>query len=97
MISAAWLRAIQKTAICGNFRSVRGRCRIGTSTFCGSSRSKRLLVARLSSQGEIMNIAPIPQDDSRKHRLASWFVPPVIVPIMLVALIAASGLYYAHW
>jgi hypothetical protein len=56
-----------------------------------------LLVARLSSQGEIMNIAPIPPDDSRKHRLASWFVPPVIVPVMLVALIAASGLYYAHW
>jgi hypothetical protein len=56
-----------------------------------------LLVARLSFQGEIMNAASIPQDDSRKRRLASWFVPPILVPIMLVALIAASGLYHAHW
>jgi hypothetical protein len=54
-------------------------------------------VQRLSFQGEIMDVASIPQEDSRKRGLASWFVPPIVVPIMLFALIAASGLYHAHW
>jgi hypothetical protein len=56
-----------------------------------------LLLARRSFQGEIMNVASIPRDDSPKRRLASWLVPPIVVPIMLVVLIAASGLYHAHW
>jgi hypothetical protein len=56
-----------------------------------------VLVPSLSFQGEIMNVGSIPQNDSPKRRLASWLVPPIVVPIMLVALIAASGLYHGHW
>jgi hypothetical protein len=52
---------------------------------------------RLFFQGEIMDVTSIPQDDSLKQRLASWFVPPIVVPIMLIALIALSGLYHAYW
>jgi hypothetical protein len=44
-----------------------------------------------------MNVALIPRDNSRKRSLASWLVPPIVVPTMLVALIAASGLYHVHW
>jgi hypothetical protein len=44
-----------------------------------------------------MNVVSILQDDFLKRRLASWFVPPIVVPIMLAALIAGSGLYHAYW
>jgi hypothetical protein len=44
-----------------------------------------------------MNVVLIPQKDSPKDRLVSWFVPPIVVPIILVALIAVSGLYHAYW
>jgi hypothetical protein len=33
--------------------------------------------------------------DSLKRRLASWFVPPIVIPIMLAALIVGSALYRA--
>jgi hypothetical protein len=64
------------------------------------SRSECLRAARgapLPLKVKIMNVASIPQDVSLKHRLASWFVPPIVVPIMLVALIAVSGLYHTYW
>jgi hypothetical protein len=57
-----------------------------------------LLVARiLSFQGEVMSVASVPQGHSLKHRLATWFVPPIVVPFMLAALIVGSGLYRAYW
>jgi len=49
-------------------------------------------------QGEVMSVASVlPQGDSLKRRLASWFVPPIVIPIMLAALIVGSGLYRAYW
>jgi hypothetical protein len=57
----------------------------------------RPLTAHPSFQGEFMNVVSILQDDFLKSRLASWFVPPIVVPIMLAALIAGSGLYHAYW
>ena len=44
-----------------------------------------------------MKVASIPPGRSLKRRLASWFVPPIVVPIMLVALIAGFGLFHAYW
>jgi hypothetical protein len=50
-----------------------------------------------SSKVKVMSVASVPQGESLKHRLASWFVPPIVVPFMLAALIVGSGLYRAYW
>ena len=44
-----------------------------------------------------MSVASVLQGDSLKRRLASWFVPPIVIPFMLAALIVGSGLYRAYW
>ncbi len=58
-----------------------------------------LLAARipLLSKVKVMSVASVLQGDSLKRRLASWFVPPIVIPIMLAALIVGSGLYRAYW
>jgi hypothetical protein len=52
--------------------------------------SVRALLAHASLSSQIL------QADSRKRLLAPWFVPPIVIPIMLVGLILAIGLYRAY-
>jgi hypothetical protein len=40
--------------------------------------------------------AQILQGDALKGLLAPWFVPPIVIPIMLAALIVGSALYRAY-
>jgi hypothetical protein len=55
-----------------------------------------LLVACIPpSKVKVMSVASVPQGDSLKRRLASWFLPPIVIPIMLAALIVGSLLYRA--
>jgi hypothetical protein len=57
-----------------------------------------LLAARIPlSKVKVMSVASVLQGDSLKRRLASWFVPPIVIPIILAALVVGSGLYRAYW
>jgi hypothetical protein len=49
------------------------------------------------SKVKVMSVASVLQGDSIKLRLKFWFVPPIVIPIMLAALIVGSGLYRAYW
>jgi hypothetical protein len=49
------------------------------------------------SKVKVMSVASVSQGDSLKRRLASWFVPPIVIPFMLAPLIVGSGLYRAYW
>ncbi len=40
--------------------------------------------------------AQILQGDALKGLLAPWFVPPIVIPIMLAVLIVGSALYRAY-
>ncbi len=40
--------------------------------------------------------AQILQGDALKGLLAPWFVPPIVIPIALAALIVGSALYRAY-
>jgi hypothetical protein len=58
---------------------------------------RALLAARVPLILKVKAVAAqILQADSLKRLLAPWFVPPIMIPIMLVGLILGIGLYRAY-
>jgi hypothetical protein len=49
--------------------------------------------ARWDDEGGASTFRPGKISDERSATLASWLVPPVVVPVFLTALIIISGIY----
>ena len=67
----------------------------GCTSARGLQRTSLLFCVPLILKAKVM-AAQILQGDALKGLLAPWFVPPIVIPIMLAALIMESGLYRAY-